>query len=105
MKFSVVVLVNTYGKSGTVFIQSIGTDSHEPLVQKHFDPHQPHFYKVKLGFRGVDIIFLISTKNLHCGYSLEPPQRGGSNEYPQSMFRAEKYQSFFFYLKMISLGR
>ena len=22
----------------------------------------------------------------HCGYSLEPPRRGGSNEYPQSMF-------------------
>ena len=21
-----------------------------------------------------------------CGYSLEPPRRGGSNEYPQSMF-------------------
>ena len=25
----------------------------------------------------------------YCGYSLEPPRRGGSNEYPQSMFRAE----------------
>ena len=23
---------------------------------------------------------------LDCGYSLEPPRRGGSNEYPQSMF-------------------
>ena len=28
-------------------------------------------------------------KNIDCGYSLEPPRRGGSNEYPQSMFRAE----------------
>ena len=26
---------------------------------------------------------------LDCGYSLEPPRRGGSNEYPQSMFWAE----------------
>ena len=31
-------------------------------------------------------IFLISAQNIDCGYSLEPPQRGGSNEYPQSMF-------------------
>ena len=31
-------------------------------------------------------IFHISAQNIDCGYSLEPPQRGGSNEYPQSMF-------------------
>ena len=31
-------------------------------------------------------IFLISAQNLDCGYSLEPPRRGGSNEYTQSMF-------------------
>ena len=23
-------------------------------------------------------------QNMHCGYTLEPPRRGGSNEYPQS---------------------
>ena len=33
--------------------------------------------------------FNISDQNIDCGYSLEPPRRGGSNEYPQSMFRAE----------------
>ena len=27
-----------------------------------------------------------SAENLHCGYSLEVPQRGASNEYPQHMF-------------------
>ena len=32
------------------------------------------------------IFFLICTQNIDCGYSLEPPQRGGSNEYPQAMF-------------------
>ena len=32
------------------------------------------------------IIFLISAQNIDCGYSLEPPRRGGSNGYPQSMF-------------------
>ena len=31
-------------------------------------------------------IFLISVQNIDCGDSLEPPRRGGSNEYPQSMF-------------------
>ena len=28
----------------------------------------------------------ISAQNINCEYSLEPPRRGGSNEYPQSMF-------------------
>ena len=55
----------------------------------NFDPLKPHFYIVKLGFTGVYIIFLISAQNMDCGYSLEPPRRGGSNEYPQSMFCAE----------------
>ena len=27
-------------------------------------------------------IFHISAPNIYCGYSLEPPLRGGSNEYP-----------------------
>ena len=47
---------------------------------------KPHIYIVKLGFTGVYIIFHISAQNIDCGYSLEPPRRGGSNEYPQSMF-------------------
>ena len=32
-----------------------------------------------------DILY-ISVQNIDFGYSLEPPRRGGSNEYPQSMF-------------------
>ena len=44
---------------------------------------------VKLGFTGAIIIFLISAQNIDCGYLLEPPRRGGSNEYRQSMFWAE----------------
>ena len=31
-------------------------------------------------------IFHISSLNIDCGFSLEPPRRGGSNVYPQSMF-------------------
>ena len=52
----------------------------------NFDPLKPLFYTVKLGFAGVYIIFVISAENINCRYSLEPPRRGGSNEYPQSMF-------------------
>ena len=32
------------------------------------------------------IFFHISAQDIDNGYSLEPPRRGGSNEYPQSMF-------------------
>ena len=31
-------------------------------------------------------IFLIFAQNIDCRYTLESPRRGGSNEYPQSMF-------------------
>ena len=49
-------------------------------------PLKPHFYIVKLGYAGVYLFFLFLLKNIDCGYSLEPPRRGGSNVYPQSMF-------------------
>ena len=51
-------------------------------------------------------VFYISAQNIDCGYSLEPPRRGGSNEYPQSMFwsRNKKNNVYpckpqFFYIK------
>ena len=40
--------------------------------------------KEKFQIKNVDI-FLISVQNIDCRYSLEPPRRGGSNEYPQYM--------------------
>ena len=68
-------------------------DAQADLITKtrlyNFDPLKPHFCIVKLGFTGVYSIFLFLLKNIDCGYSLEPPRRGGSNEYPQSMFLAE----------------
>ena len=66
-------------------IQSVCRYSHKVSLQTitktylyNLDPLKPHFYIVKLGFTGVYIIFLISAKNIDCGYS-----------YPQSMFLAE----------------
>ena len=55
----------------------------------NFDPLKPRFYIVKPGFTGVYIIFLFLLKTIDCGHLLEPPLRGGSNGYPQSMFWAE----------------
>ena len=53
------------------------------------------------------IFFHISAQNIDYGYSLEPPQRGGSNEYPQSMFlsRNKKNNAYprkpqFYYIKV-----
>ena len=69
----------------------------------NFDPLKPHFNIVKLGFTGVYIIYLISAQNIDCGYSLEPPRRGGSNEYPQSIFWVEiwKISGFFIWKFLI----
>ena len=38
----------------------------------NFDPLKLLFYIVKLGFTGVYISFLISARNINCGYSVEP---------------------------------
>ena len=46
------------------------------------------FFRCKNGkfhWKNFDI-FLIFAPNIDCGYMLEPPRRGGSNEYPQPMF-------------------
>ena len=62
----------------------------------NFDPLKPPFVYSKLVFAGVYIIFLISAENMDCAYLLEPPRRGGSNEYPQSMFWAEIWKNISF---------
>ena len=58
-------------------------------IPHNFDPLKPHFYTVKLGFTGYTLFFLFLLKNVDCVYSLEPPQQGGSKEYPHSTFWAE----------------
>ena len=40
--------------------------------------------------------FHISAQNMDCRYSLEPPRRGGSNEYPQSMFFEQKIRQIMY---------
>ena len=36
-------------------------------------------------FRLNNKVFFVFAKNKICGYTLEPPQRGGSNEEPRSV--------------------
>ena len=59
----------------------------QALSRKHtyiiLIPLNPHFYIVKLGSTGVYIISFISAQKHRL---LEQHRRGGSNEYPQSMF-------------------
>ena len=45
--------------------------------------------KMKVSDKKKSDIFHTCAPNIDCGYSLEPPRRGGSNEYQQSMFWAK----------------
>ena len=64
------------------------------------------FYQQKLSDKNSEN-FHISVQNIDCQYSLEPPRRGGSNEYRQSMFlsRIKKNNVYpckpqFYYIKV-----
>ena len=62
-------------------------------------PRITHFCIAKLGYTGVHLFFSFFLQNIDCGCSLEPPRRGGSNVYPQSMFRANTRKK---YIKKLS---
>ena len=51
-----------------------------PIYRKFLPPKTENFQ-----IKNSDI-FHISAQNIDCGYSLELPWQGSSNEYPQSMF-------------------
>ena len=61
------ILVLHYENMPITNIQKISSPKSEIFSDKNYD------------------IFHVSAQNIDCGYSLEPPPRGGSNEYPQSM--------------------
>ena len=65
----------------TVFIAQLTLRKHAYLSKlKILPPKNENFQR-----KNSDI-FHISAQNIDCGYSLEPPSRGGSKGYPQSMF-------------------
>ena len=55
-----------------------------------FDPLKPHFYTVIWGLQGYTSIFLFLLRNIDCGYSLELPHWGGSNEYQNLCFEQHR---------------
>ena len=57
-------------------------------LRKHAHMIYSKFFRSKIDNfqRKIFDIFLIFAQNIDCGYTLEPPRRGGFNEYPQSMF-------------------
>ena len=70
------------------------------------------FYHQKMNFQMKNSgSFHISAQNIECWYSLEPPRRGGSNEYPQSMFYGINKKSnvysckpLFYYMYILKAG-
>ena len=53
-------------------------------IYTKFHLQKTEHFKIKNSY-----IFHISTQNIYYGYSFEPPRRGGSNEYRQSMFSSK----------------
>ena len=72
---------------GTSFLLTIPVLKFERLITKTRLFKYIENFTTKTGYfsdQNLDI-FLNFSQNKECGYSLEPPRRGGSNEYPQSM--------------------
>ena len=66
----------------------VKSDLDEPPLRKHaysnilkILPPKTENFRIKNSD-----VFHVSAQNIDCRYSLESPWRGGSNEYPQSMF-------------------
>ena len=81
-----------------VYVSLCIVQHHENMPIWFWPPKTPLLYNKTGVYRGIHY-FLFLLKNIDCGYPLEPPRRGGSNEYPQSMFWAEiwKISEFFLY--------
>ena len=81
---NLLLTLSSYQPPHAIFIILLST-----LQTRGFSTSRSHAYIILaplnptliLGFTGIYLL-----KNIDYGYSLEPPSRGGSNEYPQSMF-------------------
>ena len=78
---------------GRVFVMPSSSHSQRTCVGLYVDEasllrKHAHMIQVKINHfqRKIVDTFLIFPQNIDCGYTLEPPRRGDSNEYPQSMF-------------------
>ena len=62
-----------------IFEDSLRKHAYSNILK--ISPTKTEIFQIK-----ILIFFHISAQNIDCGYSLEPPRRGGSNEYQQYMF-------------------
>ena len=83
---SAIVLDDAVVSQCTVFFTPCVISHQESMPECNVYSLKPHFYMVKLGYAWVDLFFLVLLQNIDCENSLEPPRRGGSNVFPQSMF-------------------
>ena len=74
-------LFQTFGARPSMSV--VGPSLHHENILYNFDPLNPTFIKENWGLQEYTLFLL---KNIDFGYSLEPPRRGGSNEYSQSIF-------------------
>ena len=82
----------------TVLVSTISHYENTPIqIYRKFHLKKLNFFSDKKN----------SAQNIDCGYSLEPPSRGGSNEYAQSMCLSKKKKNNvypctpqFYYIKM-----
>ena len=67
-----------------------------------FDPNIAEFHSIYHGSSRLDSFQLkvidIHHKNINCGYILETPQQGSSNEYPQHTFLYKKIEKRFIWI-------
>ena len=90
------------GYSGCLLFASASLRKHAySNILKILPPKNENF-QIKIFY-----ILHISDQNIDCEYSLEPPRRGGSNEYPQSMFLSRNKKNYvypckpqFYYIKL-----
>ena len=81
---------------------------HGGLLNKYFCKKNSHYANMSVQYTAIFhgckndnfqmiffLFFLIFAQNIDCGYTLEPPQRGGSNEYPQSMFWSKNKKNMY----------
>ena len=78
--------------------QDLRKKPHNLKLRKHAYPNILKISPPKTGSfqtKNTDI-FHISAQNIDCGYLLEPPHQGASNEYPQSMFLSRNKKKIFY---------
>ena len=77
----------------TLSVSKSGAWNYQILLSADKQMLKIHLSNQDLLAAKIDLFSLFLEENIRCGYSLEAPRRGASNEYPQRMFssRNEKY--------------